>query len=139
VVFLVCRIQAQLEELCNKTAGQEFEVQTLRKQLREKEAPRSPFKDAAILDALPRLPHTSVNVSASMLSPKQTRTTMQCLLSLSQKLQQDSNLPLPAQKIVSKLLLAAQVLQQEVEIRKHREEMLITFVRDQHSSRKRPT
>jgi hypothetical protein len=111
---------------------QELELQRLRKQLREKEAPRSPFKDAAILDALPRLPTTSVTVSASMLPPKQTRTTMQGLISLSQKLKQDSNLPLPAQKIVDKLVLAAQLLQQEEEIRKNREEMLVTFVRDHH-------
>jgi hypothetical protein len=105
----MCRMEEQLEELRNKATAQELELQTIRKQLREKEAPRSPFKDAAVLEALPHLPHNSVTISATMLSPKQTKTAMQCLLHLSQKLKQDTSLTAPTQKLVDKLVLAARV------------------------------
>ena len=165
-------MEAQLEELRNTNAGQELELQALRRQVQKKEVPRSPFKDAAVLEALPRLPHSSVTVSATILSPKHAQTSIQCLLHLCQKLKQEP-LSVPTQKLVDKLVLAAQVrcavctlgryeqvrignivqiymlvhltrIQQrdmvvqsvakEETVRKQREEMLVTFVRDHHSS-----
>lgn len=101
-------METHLEDLRNKAAGQELELQSIRKQLQEKQVPRSPFKDAAVLEALPRLPHSLVTVSATILSPKQTQTSMQCLLHLAQKLKQEP-LSVPTQKLVDKLVLAAQV------------------------------
>lgn len=132
----VCRMEAQLEEFRNRTAGQELELQTIRKQLQEKH-PRSPFRDATVLDALPQLPHSSVTVSANILPLKHTKASnMQCLLHLSQKLKQDVSLTGPTQKLVDKLVLAAQSASKEESVRKQREDMLVTFVRDQHSSLK---
>ena len=104
----VCRLETQLEELRQANASQELTLQALHKQVKKKEVPRSPFKDAAVLEALPRLPRSSVTVSATILPPKHTQTSMQCLLHLSQKLKQEP-LSVPTQKLVDKLVLAAQV------------------------------
>lgn len=107
------RLEAQLEDMRNKSASKDHELQVARKKLREKEKelPKSPFKDAEVLRALPPLPNTSQTISATLLAPKDTKTAMQCLLHLSQKLKQDTSLTAPTQRLVEKLVLAAQVWQ----------------------------